>query len=386
MKHLTWGLVTLAAFLAGLLVGPALDLPWQAATPDDGGAAVAGAAPEQTAVAGPAGETAPEPVGSPPAAGAAGASSRDTDPLADWPRVLERIHRLARSGAADAAAALQQQVRDAIVALARAGRPERARALLADYLAANPQDGAGLLADADLRLMEGRNVEALDPLLSLLQFADEPELIRQAREKLRLVVNVHETGLLNRRDFGALVRFYEDLVARDPRFDGHRLALARWLLRSGRAREAQAVLDETGLVGVDPAALADLQAQVRLSRTGLPVEQADGALHVRASAGGAALRLLVDTGATTTALSRERALSLAAEPAGERVRVRTAGGLVAAEIYRLRDVEVGPLYLEVLPVLVLDQPLPDGVDGLLGMDVLGRFPGVGAGLVPTPPR
>ena len=64
---------------------------------------------------------------------------------------------------------------------------------------------------------------------------------------------------------------------------------------------------------------------------------------------------------------------------GRVVPVRTAGGRVEAEIHVLRQVEIGPLRLDALEVLVLDRALPSGVDGLLGMDVLGRLPNQGLG-------
>ncbi len=124
---------------------------------------------------------------------------------------------------------------------------------------------------------------------------------------------------------------------------------------------------------------------VALARDGLPLERlpgADGgtaALHVRATAAGRSLRLLVDTGATTTVISRARAADLGSRATGRRVPVRTAGGTVEAEIHVLRQVEIGPLRLDVLEVLVLDRALPSGVDGLLGMDVLGRLPNQGLG-------
>jgi len=68
--------------------------------------------------------------------------------------------------------------------------------------------------------------------------------------------------------------------------------------------------------------------------------------------------------------------ALGGEPTGRSVLVRTAGGTVTAELHRIRGLRVGELELPALDVLALEH-VPPGVEGLLGMDVLGRFPGLG---------
>ncbi|MEQ8861095.1 MAG: retropepsin-like aspartic protease [Pseudomonadales bacterium] len=316
----------------------------------------------------------------------------ERDARAVWPQALARLDDLTRRGESTAAAALAGRLLDEVLTLARSGDSAAARSQFDAYLARHPFDGAAHLLDSDLWQMQGRQDDALGPLLTLLEFADEPALIRQARDRLALLVNVRETELANRADVPGLIRYFEDLSRRDPGFDGHRLRLAHWQLRAGRLDEAALTLAETGSVGVDPRTREDLAAALVLARTGLPLEAQPGsagpasALHVRAMAQGAPLRLLVDTGATTTALSRARADALGAKPSGRWVKVRTAGGVVDAELLRLRDVEIGALRIDSLEVLVLDEALPDGVDGLLGMDVLGRFPAPTRGAVPGLPR
>jgi predicted aspartyl protease len=97
-------------------------------------------------------------------------------------------------------------------------------------------------------------------------------------------------------------------------------------------------------------------------------------LAVRASlADGVALRLVVDTGAGTSALSlgcAER-FGLAVRPG---LRVRTPTGLTAVGAFRVPRLRVGPL--EAANLRLAAVPLPnDRVDGLLGLDF---FRAVGA--------
>jgi clan AA aspartic protease (TIGR02281 family) len=253
--------------------------------------------------------------------------------------------------------------------------------LLGDLVAIDPYDGEFLLLESELRQQQGSLLEAIEPLLVLLQQTDEPDKVGRAREQLRLLVDVHEIQLSNRRDYAGLVRFFEHLVARDPSWDGHRLKLARWLLLQGRVADAERVAQELGSVGVTDEAREDLLAEIGLARDGLPLERSDRGLYVSATIDGRPARLLVDTGASTTVVSRQLALALGSRAldAGRDVGVRTAGGVVRGELHRIRNLRIGGLELPALDVLVLEH-LPADSDGLLGMDVLGRLP---SGLLPA---
>lgn len=83
-------------------------------------------------------------------------------------------------------------------------------------------------------------------------------------------------------------------------------------------------------------------------------------------------RLVLDTGATATALSprivQRLGLTVRRDPS---VTVRTAGGSVQAGIARIDSLEVGGRRVAPVDVLVFDA-VP-GADGLLGMDFLGAF-------------
>ena len=359
MRFGPWPFAVVAAFLAGLWIGVGVDT--------DGVSSDAARIPRDAGPAATLAATGPPDV---PQAGA----------VAAWEDRLARLDELARSGRRTSAETLRSALLDEVLALARAGSAETARRRLEAYLARNPHDPEAHLLDADLRQMRGDAVSAVDPLLTLLGFADAAGVVDEARRRLDLLLNVRESQLAARGDLAGLVRLLERVSRGDPGYDGHRLRLARWQLRAGQVEAAAATLAETGTAGVDPVAREDLAVAVALAREGLPLERlpaGDGgtaALHVQATAAGRPLRLLVDTGATNTVISRERAADLGSRATGRRVPVRTAGGTVEAEIHVLHRVEIGPLRLDLLEVLVLDRSLPSGVDGLLGMDVLGRLP------------
>ncbi|MDW7711473.1 MAG: TIGR02281 family clan AA aspartic protease [Deferrisomatales bacterium] len=105
----------------------------------------------------------------------------------------------------------------------------------------------------------------------------------------------------------------------------------------------------------------------------IPLEQADIGYVVEARLNGHALvRLVVDTGASSTVVSPEVAqrlgLTVRTEPP---VLVRTAGGTVRAGLAQVAEIEVGGRRAGPLQVVVHDA-VP-GADGLLGMNFLALF-------------
>lgn len=88
------------------------------------------------------------------------------------------------------------------------------------------------------------------------------------------------------------------------------------------------------------------------------------------------VRLIVDTGASHTILSRAiaRELGIIRDPGAAPVTVRTAGGPVQAELVRVATIQVGEAEVQNVLVGVFDIPdVPIGVDGLLGLTFLDQF-------------
>jgi hypothetical protein len=113
-------------------------------------------------------------------------------------------------------------------------------------------------------------------------------------------------------------------------------------------------------------------------RTSLPIEEVPGGIMIAVTVNGShPARLLLDTGAGQTvlkpALLERLGLTIAAEAIRVPMTVAT-GETVRVPLAQIRSLEVGDftlegLYVGVYPVL----PEMDGVDGLLGADVLGHF-------------
>ena len=138
-----------------------------------------------------------------------------------------------------------------------------------------------------------------------------------------------------------------------------------------QARAILATLQQAAIAVVDPdqVTLATEVAGVPLIRSGhhflVDVNPADAA----------SLRLLIDTGASMTILTRDalQRRGLQYRETGRSQLFSTANGQVRSPIYILESLSVGDWYVRQLEVGVLDLDGQGGIDGLLGMNFLSHF-------------
>jgi aspartyl protease family protein len=118
------------------------------------------------------------------------------------------------------------------------------------------------------------------------------------------------------------------------------------------------------LGGTPPVRVSGSETVLRMSR--------DGHFWVDASVGDRQARFLIDSGATTTALSLDGAarLGIDVDRTGRSLVVMTANGPQDAWPARIDRIALGNIVMEDLPVLVSD--MPEGVN-LLGMNWLSRL-------------
>ena len=85
--------------------------------------------------------------------------------------------------------------------------------------------------------------------------------------------------------------------------------------------------------------------------------------------------LLIDTGASVTTLSKESFAQI--DSAGLRYRgsrlFNTPNGMTQGEVYQTASITLGNTRMSALEIAVLDYDSSDGVDGLLGMNVLRNY-------------
>ncbi|MEO0683322.1 MAG: TIGR02281 family clan AA aspartic protease, partial [Pseudomonadota bacterium] len=113
-----------------------------------------------------------------------------------------------------------------------------------------------------------------------------------------------------------------------------------------------------------PIALSDGSLELR--------RETDGHFHIDAEVNGAAVRFLVDTGATSTVLTRDDARRVGLDPARLAFtgRASTANGVVATAPVRLARLEIAGQELREVRANVNGGDL---FQSLLGMDLISRF-------------
>lgn len=145
----------------------------------------------------------------------------------------------------------------------------------------------------------------------------------------------------------------------------------RLLATDTAAEEARVELDgrrETLTLGVVAASFAPAERPGVMLYAG-----ADGHFHADGTINGRLVRFLVDTGATTVALSGDEARRLGIDyrAFGRPEYASTAGGVVRSWSLTLNRVEVGPIVLYNVAAGVIEGAFPR--EALLGMSFLGRL-------------
>lgn len=101
-------------------------------------------------------------------------------------------------------------------------------------------------------------------------------------------------------------------------------------------------------------------------------QSSDGHYYVNVRVNGSDARLLIDTGATLTVLSKHQAerAGIFPSPSEYTASVRTASGIAKAAPVRLNTLEIGEARLQNVRALVMDTPANTSV---LGIDTLQQF-------------
>jgi aspartyl protease family protein len=131
--------------------------------------------------------------------------------------------------------------------------------------------------------------------------------------------------------------------------------------------------DGQGAAQAEPLAVAaPIETAPAAGRPAQVLKAADGHFWAEARIDGRAVRVLIDTGASVVALTREDALRLGLRPtpADFTARVETASGPAQAAPVTLRSVSVAGAEVRQVQALIVDAGLPYS---LLGMSYMGRL-------------
>jgi aspartyl protease family protein len=142
------------------------------------------------------------------------------------------------------------------------------------------------------------------------------------------------------------------------------IGLVVWVGVANRHHINALVANVSSTLGLDEQQVAGETVRIRMAP--------DGHFWARVSLNGVERRMLVDSGATTTAISQEtaQAAGVATDANGFPVMIETANGTVEARRGRIERLGVGPLHTDDLGVVVSEA---FGSMDVLGMNFLSRL-------------
>ena len=264
-------------------------------------------------------------------------------------------------------------------------------ALIESYLSVYYDDVDVLLLLADFNQSSGRYFEAVDVYLLARTYAYSNVDREKVVSEFNRFVEATDSGYTAQKDWWFLIDLYSHINTSGLMTSTHQYRQALAHLRSGdeifAIEQFNQLLNDT-LVGESAAiALNNLtgEAEVTVNVGSSPWE---GAESVALEKSGnqflvnlnnnrqESVQLLIDTGASMTAVSRTSFDTLNADGnavvEGQRV-FRTANGPVVGTVFSVPELSLGPYVLENTQVAVIDFDSGRRIDGLLGMNILGQF-------------
>jgi clan AA aspartic protease (TIGR02281 family) len=264
---------------------------------------------------------------------------------------------------------------------------------LREYLKLYPNDYKAWLIEADFIL----HTEPLSSAIVFYYDLLEKMLPEVEENKVTRIIQLNTSKAIQQlsRDtaWDLLATFIEPLLQIDPLNRGYIMALAK-----AYGKQGQATLMEDALAALpydDPRAqqlrnsiysptAADIPDEVQnevtetasLSKRKVPVLGNGQQFFVRTKIDSYSQLLLVDTGATTTAISNRVFIKL---PESDkefvgRFTVQTAGGNIEAPLFKLTAITLGDITINNVSVIILpDESFSGTFQGLLGMNVLKNF-------------
>lgn len=299
---------------------------------------------------------------------------------------------------ADKDSASQQEYLNWLQALAHANEFQKLEFEVRAYLRIYPQDITATLLEAQAYY---HNKPLNVALVHYHQLLSQPLSAQQHNEVNKLIV-VNTTRIIQQFSgdgaWDMLAEFLEPLVQIDPRNRQYLMALATAYGMQSQFTLMEDVLanftsDDVRAIRLRNSIVARLeQSATSNANTNVPINiseplitesrQADlllqqqrGQFVTRALVQNTYADLLVDTGASTTALSESKFNQInnsEVEFLGL-FKVNTAGGSIEAPIYKVNRIVLGELSLTNTSVIVIPSENLGRYDGLLGMNVLSQF-------------
>jgi clan AA aspartic protease (TIGR02281 family) len=272
-------------------------------------------------------------------------------------------------------------------------------ALIEQYLSVYYDDVEILLLLADFNEANGSYLEVVNVYLLAKTYAYTDIDLQNVNNRFNRFVEGVDNSYTSQRNWWSLINFYSHVDTSGLMTSTHQYQLALAHLRSGDEILAVDQLNQLlndSVVGESAALalnnLANNLPNTADGQTAAPIPDHNAALGQSESIPLQQLgnqyvvglttqrqdniRLLIDTGASMTAISAAtfNALGLSADATAQERRVfRTAGGVITGTVYSIPELQLGSYLLQNTQIAVIDFETEREIDGLLGMNILGQF-------------
>jgi clan AA aspartic protease (TIGR02281 family) len=283
----------------------------------------------------------------------------------------------------------------ALLSLAEEGKWQVLAPLLTEYLYQYPEHVQAQLLEGRVIIHTQTSAAGLEYLYTLLHKLNSPQDI----ELVASYINDHAQPIIDalsdNQDWTALATFVEPLIQYESQAVTYiePLALAYAMLNLPDAMEntlaslpaGHQLIPQTRRLWSEQFAISpqnsrdkrqviDADEQTRQADIRVALTQRDGQWFSPFNIGSEHFELLLDTGASTTAISGDAFFRIPKRQRTflGRILINTASGQAQARLYNVTNVAIGPWKIAQLDVLVLPVERLSGFDGLLGMNVLNR--------------
>jgi clan AA aspartic protease (TIGR02281 family) len=183
---------------------------------------------------------------------------------------------------------------------------------------------------------------------------------------------------------------YQELYDEHPSYPRFQLELAQSHLRLGNKNLAQPLLKqlqydpELGAIAKQKlTSIEERDSTAVIARASddldrkptdmvVPLRRVGNSLVVAGSVNGRSVSLLLDTGASITALSQDLISRLDLQATGNSVQLSTANGVTRSRLYRISKMRLGRVFIQDAVVAEIDLRASGSFQGLLGTDILNN--------------
>lgn len=244
----------------------------------------------------------------------------------------------------------------------------------------NPKDSArAWLLLASIYKKQSQPIAAIDAWFRYLKLElDDQKIEKALRDIKNYLVQLKETPALFNEDYSWLMAQFDELLKYNANDGELHLILAALLVQLNDDYQAQY---HALMAANDPAAqkraeviLAKLNGESASEDATIPLTRFGNQYLVNVTIEGAPARLLLDTGASLSGLaSTYTAKYPAMLKATKPIRLNTASGSHDSFLFTVTNINMGNLVFNQHILAQLPMDNAQGFDGLLGVDILGRF-------------